>query len=216
MSQFESVYFIGTHGLASWTLRFARNHDILGGTIFLGKGTAKNFWLNLFELNHTDKEILVMVAQRGYAFRLMQLLKDELSLNKPNHGIAFSIPVTSYTGGVREEDLEYEKEDDGTMYNAITVVVNKGKAEDALEAAQSAGATGGTIINARGAGRNETCKLFMMDIEPEKELLLIIVERDKTEAITAAVKERMSLEKQGKGVLFVQEISQVIGLYEQK
>lgn len=218
MKKYECLYFIGHQGLASWVLRFARNNGIFGGTIFYGMGTARNFWLDLFELSNSDKEILIMVAERGYAFRLMRLISKELDLRKPNHGIIFSIPTATYTGGIHENDIEIE-ENDGeadNMYNAITVIVNKGQAEEALEAAQDAGANGGTIINARGAGRNETSRFFMMDIEPEKEILLILTEKEKTDAITAAVNDKMHLKEPGNGVMMTQEISKVYGLYKGK
>ncbi|MDO4544850.1 MAG: P-II family nitrogen regulator [Bacillota bacterium] len=214
MKQFECVYFIGHHGLASWVLRFARNHGIFGGTICFGTGTAKSFWLNLFELSQSEKEVLIMVAERGYAFRLMKLLDEELTLKKYNHGITFSLPAHSFTGGTHKEDLPLEGEEADNMYDAITIVVNKGNAEEALEAAQSAGAVGGTIINARGAGRNETSRFFMMDIEPEKEILMMLVEKEKTEAISQAVHEKMKLEDHGNGVMFVQPVSKAYGLYQ--
>lgn len=215
MSQFECVYFIVHHGLASKILRFARNHGIYGGTIFYGLGTVKNFWLEVFELSHTEKEILVMVAQPGYAFRLMELLYEELEMEKQNHGIVFSVPATRFTGGVHERDLQGEEEVE-SVYHLITVIVNKGNAERALEAAQSAGAQGGTIINARGAGRHETSRLFLMDIEPEKEILLLLVKKENSQAIADAVNQEIEMEEQGKGVLFVQEVSRAYGLYHKE
>ena len=216
MKPFECVYFVVHHGLASKILRFARNHGIFGGTIFYGVGTVKNFWLEVFELSHTEKEILVMVAKPGYAFRLMKLLYEELEMEKQNHGIVFSVPALSFTGGVHETDLEGEDKEGKSMYHLITVIVNKGDAEKALEAAQSAGTQGGTIINARGAGRHETSRLFLMDIEPEKEILMMIVKKENSQAITEAINREMHMEEQGKGVMFVQEVSRAYGLYHKE
>lgn len=213
MSSFECVYFVVHHGLASKILRFARNHGIFGGTIFYGTGTVKNFWLEVFELSHAEKEILVMAAQPGYAVRLMKLLYNELEMEKQNHGIVFSVPALSFTGGIHETDLKEDVEEVESMYHLITVVVNKGDAETALEAAQEAGAQGGTIINARGAGRNETSRLFLMDIEPEKEILMMIVKKEDSQAITEAVSRKMHMEEQGRGIMFVQEVSRAYGLY---
>lgn len=212
MQPFECVYFVVHHGLASKILRFARNHGIFGGTIFYGSGTVRNFWLEVFELNHTEKEILVMAAKPGYAYRLMEMLYQELEMERPNHGIVFSVPALTFTGGVQETDLEWEEAT--SMYHLITVIVNKGEAEKALEAAQRAGSRGGTIINARGAGRHETSRLFSMDIEPEKEILLLIVRKEDSQAITDAVSREMHMEEQGKGVMFVQEVSRAYGLYD--
>lgn len=85
-----------------------------------------------------------------------------------------------------------------------------------MEAAQTAGAVGGTIINARGAGKNETSKFCLMDIEPEKEILLLVTEKERTSAITENINEMMDLEEHGNGIMIVQEISKAYGLYKEK
>ena len=87
------------------------------------------------------------------------------------------------------------------MYDAINIIVNKGMAEEMLAAAQNAGAYSGTIVNARGAGQSETSRLFSLDIEPEKELLLIVVERDRTDAVIDAVNAQIDLDAPGNGIM---------------
>ncbi|MDO5414753.1 MAG: P-II family nitrogen regulator [Bacillota bacterium] len=214
MKQYECMYFIVQHGLASWILRFARDHGVFGGTIFYGQGTVRNFWLELLSLNHTEKEILMMVAEQGYAHNLMALLYDELQMWKHNHGISFSVPVNKFIGGKHDSDVQENAEENDMIYDLITVIVDKGKAEEAMEAAQEAGAAGGTIINARGAGKNETSKFCLMDIEPEKEILMLVTEKEKTEAIAENINKMMDLEGHGKGIMMVQEISKAYGLYD--
>ena len=100
------------------------------------------------------------------------------------------------------------------MYHSITVIVDRGKAEDVIDAATKAGSKGGTIINARGSGIHETSKVFAIEIEPEKEIVLIISKSDKTEDIISSIKEELEIEKPGNGIIFVQNISEVYGLYE--
>jgi len=218
ISDFELLFVIVHHGLGTKILRFARAEGIFGGTIFYGQGTAKNFWLELFELFQSKKEIIMMVAEKGIANRFLDLLNKQLQLEKHNHGIAFTMPVTNFTGGKHEQDIDYEiTEGEGKkMYNAIFAIVRKGDAEKAVEAAQQAGAQGGTIINARGAGRNETSRVFLMDIEPEKEILIIISKTDAADAIVKAISEELELDEPGNGIIFVQEINKTYGLYEEK
>lgn len=216
MKQYECVYFIVHHGLASWILHFARDHGAFGGTIFYGQGTVRNFWLDLLALSHTEKEILMMVTEKGYAHKLMEMLYDELQMWKSNHGISFSVPVNEFIGSKHDSDIPEETEEADMMHDLITVIVNKGKAEEAMEAAQSAGAVGGTIINARGAGKNETSKFCLMDIEPEKEILMLVTEKEKTAGITEVINEMLELDGHGNGIMIVQEISRAYGLYKEK
>ena len=98
------------------------------------------------------------------------------------------------------------------MFHAITTIVEKGNAELVIDAATKAGAKGGTIINARGSGIHETKKLFNMDIEPEKEMVLILVEVEKTDAIVEAIRAGAGLDEPGRGILFVQEVGQAYGI----
>jgi nitrogen regulatory protein P-II len=46
------------------------------------------------------------------------------------------------------------------MYSLMTVIVERGKAEKAVEIANKTGAVCVTIINGRGAGIHETSKVF--------------------------------------------------------
>ncbi|MDR5658560.1 hypothetical protein RH915_03555 [Serpentinicella sp. ANB-PHB4] len=52
-----------------------------------------------------------------------------------------------------------------------------------------------------------------MEIEPEKEIVLIISECDLTDAIASSVKEDLEIDKPGNGIVFVQDINKVYGIY---
>ncbi len=210
MKRFECACFVVKHGWASYLLHFAREHDIFGGTIFYGTGTVKSSLLRALSLDRVEREVVIMAAEKKYTRRIMEMLSQKLDMKKEHHGIAFSMPVKVYIGGVHREDEDNEEEDEN-MYNAITLVTEKGKAEEALDAAQDAGATGGVIINARGAGRHEKSKFMFMDIEPEKEVLIMVAPREKTDAIVEAVNDRMKISEPGNGIMMVQEVSKIYG-----
>lgn len=101
------------------------------------------------------------------------------------------------------------------MYHVITTIVDKGKAEDVIDAATKAGSKGGTIINARGSGIHETSKVFSMEIEPEKEIVIILSEADKTEAIVSSIKNELKIEEPGNGIIFVQDVNKTYGIYKE-
>jgi len=100
------------------------------------------------------------------------------------------------------------------MYQVINAIVDKGKAEEVIEAASNAGSTGGTIINARGAGIHETRRVFAIDIEPEKEIVMIIAKNELVNGIIQAINERLEMDKPGNGIIFVQKAIRTYGLYE--
>lgn len=98
------------------------------------------------------------------------------------------------------------------MYRAIFVVVDKGKAENVMDVAREAGARGGTIINARGSGIHETATFLNMEIEPEKEIVLMLTLTSMTDDIVAAIRDNLRIDEPGQGILFVQEVSETYGL----
>ena len=83
-------------------------------------------------------------------------------------------------------------------YEVIFTIVDRGLGEDVVDVATTAGATGATIINARGSGVHEREKFFAMDIEPEKEIVMIIINKDKTNKIIKSINDAMDIEN-GKG-----------------
>lgn len=214
-SGFELICIIVNFGHGSKIIRYAKQYGIKGGTIFLGKGTVKSSILQLLELNEIRKEIVLMAADRSTAYTVMEELNKKFDFKKPNHGIAFSTSIINILG-TRNCTCKDNQESRGVknlMYNIIFVIVDKGKAESAIEAATKAGSKGGTIINARGSGVHETSKLFSMEIEPEKEIVLIISENHLTESIASSIRDQLEMDKPGNGIIFIQDVNKTYGLY---
>ncbi|AQS60609.1 P-II family nitrogen regulator [Desulforamulus ferrireducens] len=218
--ELELICMILNFGLASKAIKLAKKNGVLGATVFLGRGTIKNRILEFLEINDSRKEIVLMIAEKATAYKALEALNKDLALHKPNHGIAFTFSVANLWGS-----KEYQKQDsqvqqdnnkrggENTMYQAIYTIVDRGNAENVISAANKAGARGGTIINARGSGIHETQTLFAMQIEPEKEMVLIISKNTLTEAIVASIREELSIDEPGKGIIFVLDVNKTYGLY---
>jgi nitrogen regulatory protein PII len=215
-SNAELICFIVNYGLGSKIVKYGKQHGVSGGTIFFGKGTIKNKVLMFLELYDIRKELVFMIAGKNTALDVMEKISMEFKLSKPNHGIAFSIPISTICGAHCSNFDHEERGMMNVMYNSIFVVVDKGRAEDVIDAAEKAGSTGGTIINARGSGVHETSRLFSMDVEPEKEIVLILSETEKTQAIVESIRKGLNIDAPGNGVIFVQDVSKVYGLYKKQ
>lgn len=209
--QIERICVIVSSGQGRRVLKIARRLGAPGGTILLGKGTARGF-LDFLGLTDVRKEIVHIIAGRVIARRVLKGLDEELALSKPNHGIAYTTKVVALAGSRNCGDDATGDEEVPIMFHAITTIVEKGNAELVIDAAMKAGAKGGTIINARGSGTHETKRLFYMDIEPEKEMVLILAEVEKTDAIIEAIREGANIDEPGRGILFVQEVQRALGI----
>ena len=122
------------------------------------------------------------------------------SEKKQPFGIIFTLGVNSFlkAGTITgKDDTNME-----TTHQLITVIVNKGFADDAMAAARKAGAGGGTIMNARGTARPGEETFFGMEIVPEKDMILILAENAKVQPILDAIKALPCLEKPGTGIAF--------------
>jgi len=210
----ELIFVIVGNGQGSKVLHIAKQHGISGGTIILGKGTDRNSILELLALDDVRKEIVLMAADCKAGIEVLDKLNREFKLFKPGHGIAYTVPLSGVCGSRCFEAHKKEKPEgvDDTMYQSIIVIVDKGKGEAVVEAASKAGAAGATIINARGSGVHETSKLFAMDIEPEKEIVLMVTPERRTEAIVSSISENFHIDKPGKGIIFVQNVARAYGL----
>jgi nitrogen regulatory protein PII len=94
----------------------------------------------------------------------------------------------------------------------IVSIVRKGWGNAVLEASVKAGATGGTVLLGRGVGINEKESIFGIPIEPEKEIVLTLVQEEQSDAILQEIVRAVDLNKPGHGLAFVVPIKTVIGI----
>ena len=175
-----------------------------GGTILMGRGTAENSIIQLLGLGDKSKDIVYILVEEEICQNVLDKIKESTQ-NKKNFGIVFTIDINNFlrSGSIKNlenENLGVEKMNDS--YEIINVIVNKGYAEDAMAEARKAGAGGGTIINARGTAKEGDAKFFGIEIVPEKEMLLILVPKDKKDEIIKAISDLPCLNKAGSGILF--------------
>lgn len=206
----EMLVVIVEQHKASKVLHLADEKGITASVAMLGVGTASRTIFDYLGLNDKKKEILLIFGTNEEIRDLAACITEKLELNKPNHGIAY-IESAFNVFGTEDNDKDNIKRGE-TMYNAIYTIVEKGNAEDVIEAAQKAGSRGGTIVNARGSGSEEARKVFNMFIEPEKEIVLIISEEQMTKDIVESIRKETGIEEQGKGIIFVTNVEQTYGL----
>lgn len=97
-------------------------------------------------------------------------------------------------------------------HEVIFAIVNSGFAEVAMEVARDNGARGGTILNARGVAREETAAFFGITLHAEKEILMMVVEKDIRDNVLNALYKEMGMAKKAQGIAFSLPVSDVAGL----
>ncbi len=211
MNGFDLILSVVNEGQGSRALRAAKRAGARGGTVFLGMGTASSRLLAFLELQDVRREVLMVVVAHGHTDAVVDALDKEFALRKPNRGMAVTIQLSGLFGAGGAFD-ENQKERVRAMHRAIFAVVDRGRSEEVVEAAKSAGARGGTVIHGRGSGIHETEKLFAMPIEPEKDIVLMVVQSEIEDQVVGAVRTRLQMDMPGNGVLFVIDVQGALGL----
>ena len=99
-------------------------------------------------------------------------------------------------------------------HEVVFAIVNAGFAEEAMEVAREQGVRGGTILNARGVARANEAAFFGITIHHEKEILMMVVERDIRDKVLNALYKEMGMAKKAQGIVFALPVSDVAGLVQ--
>lgn len=188
----------------------ARNAGAPGGTVLMGRGTAQNKWLRLLGLDDVEKELLYTLLPAPRVRPVMNAIKNAPALARAR-GILFTIDVLeafrhhTFTPAALPQTQEAPMSDNSpeqSGYELLSVIVNNGSADQVMDAARNAGATGGTVIHARGTARPDDASFFGITIVPEKELVMILTPRDKSSRIMESIKAEFKDAEPGSGIAF--------------
>ena len=97
-------------------------------------------------------------------------------------------------------------------YEVIFAIVNEGYAEDVMDVARQQGARGGTILNARGVTRQEAADFFGINLNIEKEIVMMVVHKDIKNDILNAIYKEMGMAKKAQGIAFSLPVTDTAGL----
>ncbi len=97
-------------------------------------------------------------------------------------------------------------------HEVVFAIVDSGYAEEVMDVAREQGVRGGTILNARGAAGQEAAAFFGISLHTEKEILMMVVEKDIRDRVLNAIYQKMDMAKKAKGIAFSLPVSDVAGL----
>ena len=94
----------------------------------------------------------------------------------------------------------------------IFCIVNAGFSDLVMDAAREAGARGGTVIHGRGTANKEAEEKFNIPIQPDKEVVMIIVSSEIKDNVLKALNLAVGLDTDGQGIAFSMPVDRVIGI----
>ena len=97
-------------------------------------------------------------------------------------------------------------------YQMVVCIVNAGFSSVVMDAAREAGATGGTVIHGRGTADREAEKIFQIVVQPDKEIVMILVKNEIKDAVLMAINQKAGLDTDGQGIAFSMPVDRTVGI----
>jgi len=198
------IYTVVDHGLGERLASITRASGARGGTILVGRGELDSPILRTLALADVERDVLVTLVTDEQLEPVLAAIAGARLYSRKNSGTSFVVPTG---GNAMPNETEQEM---------ISVIVNRGYADDIMNAARKAGATGGTILNARGTGKPDDEKFFGVTIVPEKEEVLILADRERSRAIQDAILALKCLTTPGIGIMYTTPVSRAVTLGKKK
>ena len=183
--------------------------------LLYGTGTASSSVLEYFGLNEIRRDVVLSILPYNLSKYILKQLDSKFKINEPGNGIAFTLPVSSSTKNMLDAYKDYDVEDidmEESNKHLIVTIASEGYAEEVMNAAKKAGATGGTTLNGRGLETDKIVKFLGISIEPEKDVVLILADEDIKNKIMDSILESCGLKTMGRGICFSLPVSHVVGL----
>ena len=186
-----------------------------------GFGTASSEILDYFGIGETEKDVLFSLVSEAKADKIMDGIHAGMDLHLPGRGIVFTMPLSAVSkivertlyNDLNESDTEEgEHMDEQAKYSLVMTVANRGYVDTVMEAATKAGARGGTVIHAKGVGDEEAGSFFGITLQPEKDLILMLVQQKDKLAVMQAVGKAAGMLTKAHGILFALPVENFGGI----
>lgn len=192
---------------------------------FQAAGTATGEVLDYLGLADNEKTVFLSILHRQGMARLMPLMSAKLDLDKPGGGILFTLPLNGISNPamqlldekVRRELIAKAESEVAEMaekaeYSLVLAITNRGCSEAVMETARTAGAKGGTVINARRLGMEDTLKLWGITLQDEREIIAIVAARQSKGGIMRAIGEKYGMGSEAQGLVLSIPVEELAGM----
>lgn len=100
-------------------------------------------------------------------------------------------------------------------FKVILASVKTNITDTVVDAAKAAGATGATVIPARGTGIREAKTFFGLSLEAPTDIIMFLLEEHVVQQVLKAIATAGRFQEPGTGIAFVLPVENVIGLESQ-
>lgn len=177
-------------------LKIYREQSVPVSLVVRGHGTANNEIMDMLGLDEPQKDLVFSFADSAACRGVFSALDERMHISRPGTGIAFTFALSSISlaasgavaGAARPDQAIKEGQHmEQQAIEMIVTVVDSGSTDVVVHAAKAAGAHGGTVVKAREIASDEQKKIFGITVQPEKEVVLMLVPVGNKNAIFKAI-----------------------------
>ena len=186
----------------------------------MGEGTARTELLDYLGLGDRKRDIVLAGVCGSQKRAVLRDLARRLRIAERGGGILFTLPMAAI-GGARTlsimrgdvpEDAECKGEKmQHSRAELIMTIVERGCAQDVVEAAQRVGAQGATVVHGRASSTAERRQFFGIMVEPQKDVVLLLVRTEVAADVMRAITTAAGLKTAGRGICFSLPVADVVG-----
>jgi hypothetical protein len=187
-----------------------------------GRGTATSEIMDILNLDSTEKDVVFSFGTENTISWLLQALNNDLRGSIDAAGIVVSLPLSGINNLVanlaayQEEQVKAELRGEHTMERTensmILAICGRGYTSDIMATAKANGARGGTIIRARMAGLEELEQTYSIELEENREIVVIVVPTSLRAPIMNAINAEHGLNSKAQTVVCALPVEAMIKL----
>lgn len=221
---FRMLFLITTPKMADKAVGMFQEGHVPVQYQFRAQGTASSDIMDTLGLDGGEKSILMSMMPKVFADEMLVKMHRKLHLGMPNTGIAFTIAMSGCSARMVRliETLEPEnsrmsmERDEVEMmeseYSMIMAITNRGYSEEIMDAARPLGASGGTVFHGRRIGSEEAMKFWGISVQPEREIVLIIAQKDVKKPIMQVIGKKFGMQSEANGIVLSLPVDGITGL----
>ena len=200
--------------------RFCEENSVHFSFRIHGDGTANSDLLQLLGLDGVEKNLICNLLPEHKAQVVMRSISQLMSMSNPGRGIAFTIPLSGINALAAreihqllpEDETQHRKAEELVEFSLIIAVYNAGYTDEVVACARAAGATGGTVLHARGITKEQCETYFGMSIQDEKEVITILSPTEQSRKIMEALNKQCGAKTDASALVLSVPVSHVAGL----
>ena len=165
-------------GRGSELMKILKDNGADAISCFYGYGSNPAYLSNVLHIDKIKKEVVMAILDSQKSNQILNAMEEKIKAH--DTAIAFTSPL----GLEGVENMEYA---------ALYVIVDRQLGHQAIQIAQENGARGATLIHGRGSAKEVKSILINMNIEPEKDIVIMLVKKELVDKISDAIYNQMTL-----------------------